>query len=398
MGLGLMPFSAVLGVLPILVMSLVLLGQRFSVLRRQRLNWIFAALSLWLLLSAGFSVNRAASYLGVFNFIPFFIAFASLSLLIQTIDQIRRIIWIFVLASIPVSLLGLAQFLPWGNSGSLLGGVIIWDIAPLGNPPGRMASVFNYATVLASYNVVIFALSLGLGLAECKAKTKGWIIAAAVLNAIALVLTNSRNAWAIALITCLAFALYKGWRLIVGAVTSLSTVVLAAAFAPPAIANLCRIVVPRFFWARLNDELYADRPVEQLRATQWRFALKLTEQRPVTGWGLRTFGDLYTAYARYSIPHPHNLLLMLLCETGIPGTLLLFGGVGWILGQSVMHMQNGIFSSHHRTIYVTLLFAFGTCTLFSFLDIPLFDARINLMGWILLAAIAGPLHFRQAIE
>lgn len=395
-GLFLLPFSAFLGGVSILVTSLVLWVQRFKQLSQQRVNWGFALLSGWLLLSASFSVDRTASFLGVFNFIPFFIAFSALSLLIQTPQQVRRIAWIFTLASIPVSLIGFAQFfLHWGGNPSLLGGLIAWTIDPQGNPPGRMSSVFTYANVLASYNVIIFVLSLGLGIVERKSKQLGWIVSAGVLNAIALILTNSRNAWAIALLTCLAFALYQGWKLIVGAVVGLAGIMLGAAFAPPAIANLLRIVVPRFFWARLNDEMYGNRPVAQLRSTQWKFAWNLTEQRPMTGWGLRTFTPLYEAKMQYVIYHPHNLLLMMLAETGFPGALMLFGLVGWVFAQGVARMHKGIPAAEHRRLYFTVLLTFAACTLFSFLDIALFDARINLMGWVLLASIWGLVRSQQ---
>lgn len=395
-GLFLLPFSAFLGGVSILVTSLVLWRQRFKLLSRRQLNWGFALLSGWLILSASVSIDRTASYLGLFNFIPFFIVFGALSELIQTPTQVRRIAWILVLASIPVSLIGLAQFLlHWGGNYSLLGGLIQWTIDPQGNPPGRMSSVFTYANVLASYNVIIFVLSIGLWINERKDRNAGWLISAGLLNAIALVLTNSRNAWGIALIACLAFALYQGWRLIVGAVIGMAGVMLGAAFAPPAIANLLRVIVPRFFWARLNDQMYADRPVAQLRSTQWKFAWSLTEQRPIAGWGLRTFTPLYEAKMQYVVYHPHNLLLMMLAETGVPGALLLFGLVGWVMSRGVLHLQNDIDIEEHRRLYFTVLLTVAACTLFSFLDVTLFDARINLMGWSLLASIWGLVQARS---
>ncbi len=347
------------------------------------MNWGFALLSGWLILTASLSVDLTTSYLGLFNFIPFFICFAALSLLIQTPQQLRRIAQIFVLASIPVSLIGFAQFfLQWGGNPSLLGGLIQWSIDSAGNPPGRMSSVFTYATVLASYNVIIFVLSIGLWMVQ---KSR-WIVAAGSLNAIALLLTNSRNAWGLAVAACLAFALYQGWRLIVAGVAGIAGIALGAAFAPTPIADGLRVIVPRFFWARLNDQMYSDRPVAQLRSTQWKFAESLTEQRPITGWGLRTFEQLYQAKMQYTIHHPHNLLLMMLAETGIPGAVLLFGLVGWIMAQGILYFRQ---LKQDKTLYFTILLTFTACTAFSFLDVTLFDARINLMGWILLAGLWG---------
>ena len=387
-GLFLLPFSAFLGCVALLVTSLDIWRRQHKSLIRQPLNLGFLLLGAWLLVTACFAFNRENAFLGLFNFLPFFIVFLALSVLIQTPAQLRRIAWILVCTSVPVTLIGLGQlYLNWGGNPSLLWGLIEWTIPPSGNPPGRMASVFTYANVLASYFVVVFVLGLGLWVESSK-QTRHWYFLGSVvlIDTIALILTNSRNAWAIALLACLAFALYQGWRWIVGIVAATAGVMLGAAFAPLPFQTLFRLVVPAFFWARLNDQMYGDRPVAQLRSTQWKFAWSLTQQRPLTGWGLRNFTQLYDAQMHYWLGHPHNLLLMMSAEAGIPAALLLYGLVGWVMAQGVLALKN---MDDDRLIYFTFLMAFSACALFSFLDITLFDARINTIGWVLLAGIWG---------
>ena len=63
---------------------------------------------------------------------------------------------------------------------------------------------------------------------------------AVILNFTGLILTNSRNAWVIAIVACLAYAFYQGWRLIVAFVIGIATSILVAAFAPSPIAELFR--------------------------------------------------------------------------------------------------------------------------------------------------------------
>ena len=387
-GLFLLPFSAFLGGVALLVTSLDIWRRQYKSLIRQPLHLGFLLLGVWLFVTAGFAFNRETAFLGLFNFLPFFIVFPALGVLIQTPAQLRRIAWILVLTSIPVTLIGLGQlYLSWGGHPSLLWGLIEWTIAPTGNPPGRMASVFTYANVLASYFVVVFGLGLGLWVESAK-QTRHWYFLGSVvlINTISLILTNSRNAWAIALLACLAFALYQGWRWLVGIVAAIAGVMLGAAFAPLPFQTWFRLVVPAFFWARLNDQMYGDRPVAQLRSTQWKFAWSLAQQRPLTGWGLRNFTQLYDAQMHYWLGHPHNLLLMISAEAGIPAALLLYGLVGWVMAQGVLTLRN---MDGDRLIYFTFLMAFSACSLFSFLDITLFDARINTIGWVLLAGILG---------
>jgi O-antigen ligase len=79
---------------------------------------------------------------------------------------------------------------------------------------------------------------------------------------------------------------------------------------------------------------------------------------------------------------------MLLAETGIPATLLLYLSVGWVCYRGVNHL-NPLQPLRTQThlIPLMLLLAFAATTLFHLIDVTLFDARINTLGWLLLAAI-----------
>jgi O-antigen ligase len=209
-----------------------------------------------------------------------------------------------------------------------------------------------------------------------------------------LILTNSRNGWAIAIIACLAFAFYQGWRLLVGGVASLVTSVLLAAFAPSPIAQFFRKVVPAFFWARLNDDMYPDRPVALMRKTQWQFAWSLTQQRPWTGWGLRNFTDLYKAQMNIDLGHPHNLFLMLSAETGLPSALLFFGLLNWILFAGFQLIgKSSYIANKDKLIFFSYLVVFGEWLLFNTVDVTLFDFRVNTLSWIIMAAICGNIYY-----
>ena len=326
----------------------------------------------------------------------------------------------------------------WGWTGPVkLGLIIDWPIAPMGTPPGRMASVFAYANVLASYFLIPFILGLGLWIEETQAlkqrqqippqqemvrdprdprivrvvnlnstedASQMWMrwlfLTLAILgNGIALILTNSRNAWAIALLALIAFALYQGWRWILGVVAAVVTAILGAAFGPNPIQGWLRAIVPAYFWARINDDLFPDRHIGTLRITQWKFAGNMTLEKPLTGWGLRSFPPLYEAQTQVYMGHPHNLFLMLSAETGIPATLLLSGLVAWVLAQGILLLRNWSIDSigeskvipffQDRLIFFSYLITFTGCVLFHVLDVPLFDSRINILGWLLLAAISG---------
>ena len=218
-------------------------------------------------------------------------------------------------------------------------------------------------------------------------------------NLVALILTNSRNAWAIAICAGIAFAIYLRWHWLTAVVGAIASCVLLAAFGPAPLQQPLRQIVPSYFWQRLTDQLYPNRPVVSLRTTQWQFALKLTQQRPWTGWGLRNFQPLYETQMHAWFGHPHSLYLMLTTETGIPATLLFCGWVLWIFYQGVRLLLN--WSSINRRdrqdklIFFSYLVALLACILFNTVDVTIFDLRLNTLVWIVLSAVAGVTYHQK---
>jgi O-antigen ligase len=399
-GLLLFPLSPFLGAILIVLASLITWVRQFRKIIRRPLNWGFAVLSVLLIITAGFAYDKTPAFVGLFNFLPYFIIFAGLSALIQKAAQLRQLAWILVVASVPITILGLGQlFLGWSLKLTFVWVVLEWAIAPGGEPPGRMSSILMHANILAAYLVIIFTLGLGLGLEQwqlIKNKIQYsqvyliFLTITGILNFIALIFTNSRNGWAIAIFACLAYALYQGWRILVGGVASIVASILLAAFAPSPIAQLFRRFVPAFFWARLNDDMYPDRPVALMRKTQWEFAWSLTQQDPWTGWGLRNFTALYEAKTQISLGHPHNLFLMLSAETGLPSTLLFCGLMGWILIKSIQLLCNSnSLNKEDRLIFFSYIVVLFGWLLFNTVDVTLYDFRLNTLSWLILSAVCG---------
>ncbi len=156
------PLIPILGALGIFLGLVGTCKQKFRQISCRPLNQGFAILSVLLIITAVFANNRIEAFLGLFNFLPFFIFFAVFSSLIQTPAQLRQLSWLLVISSIPVIILGLGQqFLGWSGIDQLQP-IFGWVLQSKGNPPGRMASVFMYANILACYLTIVFILGLGL--------------------------------------------------------------------------------------------------------------------------------------------------------------------------------------------------------------------------------------------
>ncbi|AFY75739.1 lipid A core-O-antigen ligase-like enyme [Pleurocapsa sp. PCC 7327] len=403
------PWFPALGAGGLAIASIGLWKQQYRRLVQIPFIWGLLLLSLWLIFSSCFAVNRQEAFLGLANFLPFMALVAAFSFAIQKPSQLRQLAWLLVIPSFPIVILGLGQLFASWNSPPFLAQILGWELVPGGEPPGRMSSVFMYANILAAYLVIVFILGLGLWIDtyqawrwDLKQRDRiwmlGWLGLVVISDSMGLILTQSRNAWALAFLACLAFALYLGWRWLVGGVAAAASSVLWSSWGPSPSREWLRQIVPAYFWARLSDEMYPDRPLATLRSTQWQFAWDMMAQRPWMGWGLRNFTPLYEAKMGLWLGHPHNLFLMLLAEIGIPGTLLLSGLVGWVIFEALRLIKNwSAVSSKEvklcrhsdRLILFTYLVAFGSCVLFNMFDVTVFDLRVNTIGWLLLSAISG---------
>lgn len=440
LGLFLLPIIPSVGGVMLCIAMFITFFRKYKVISRRPLNRGLVLLSLLFIISSAIAENQGDAFLGAFNFLPFFLLFASFSTLVQTFTQLRQISWLLTIPSGAVVILGLGQlFLGWATNPPGQPTILGWELVSGGNPLSRMASVFMHANVLAGYFVIVFIVALGLllsitqklipklggkqGTKEDKEKTSLsgldatgldtskldvfgsniyvtiFLTIIVALDFLGLILTNSRNAWSIALGACFIYAVYLGWRLIVATVTAIATSVLLAAFAPSPIAELFRKFVPAFFWARFNDQLFPDRPVASLRTVQWEFAWSMTTQRPFTGWGLRNFSQIYQAKMNFPLNHPHNLYLMLSAETGIPATLLFCSLVGFVLFKAVeIIRKTRDIKPEDRLIFFSYVAVFFGLVIFNTVDITIFDIRLNLLSWIILSAICGVVYRMEKIN
>ncbi len=388
-GILIFPLFPLLGGIIFGITLIYLWKNEFNYLINLPITKAFGILSLGLIIISIFAYKPGESWLGLANFLPFFAFFIAFSGLINNLNQLRQLALCLVIPSPIISILGLGQlFLNWQTPPLFLG----WELIAHGNPEGRMSSVFMYANILAIYLLISFTISLGLWLENYQFWRKNklrfaWLTMGIILNSISLILTSSRNAWGIAFLAVLAYTIYLGWYYLVLAFTTAISIILGASFAPKPISNSLRYIVPKYFWGRLSDQMYPDRPLETLRITQWRFSLDLMIKDPLTGWGLRNFSPLYQEKMNIWLGHPHNFFLMLSAETGIILTLFFCSIIGYILAQTILLLKE--IKPQNRLIVFTYLIAFSNGIFFNLFDVTIFDLRINTLTWLLLSGIYG---------
>jgi O-antigen ligase len=263
-----------------------------------------------------------------------------------------------------------------------------------GNPPDRLAGLFDYANIAAawlslSWPFVLAAFLTCFGVARMTMKRVLWpwlVVAWLVVGqAAALYLTDSRNGWG-ALVLAIPFVLGPSawiWLLPALAVLALPVVLATLPGIPEVIQSPMRNFVPQEIWGRLNDfNSQGRRPDQITRLSQWRVAFELIADRPWLGWGAAAFTVIYPLRTGFWHGHTHNILFELSLAHGLPAALLLVGLVVWLLIRAAhLGMPQALpFERAWFASALILVFLHSS-------DLPMYDSRINIAGWILLAGL-----------
>jgi hypothetical protein len=352
-----------------------------------RANVVLLAAAVLMVLGCVGAASGGLAWLGLANWLPFFWGFWGFQPYLSTPAARRRVGLALVAGTVPVILTGLGQIW-WGWSGpfQLLGGLIIWHIKAGGNPDDRLAGLFDYANIAGAWLALAWPFTLAALLQPGLGRWRRGVVLGIAAGLVAAVfLTDSRNAWGALLLAVPLVAGPASWLwllpvlLLVLAMVGLATV----PWVPPALQEPARALLPQAIWGRLIDLDYAgQRPLAITRLAQWQVALGLIAERPWLGWGAAAFSIIYPLRTGHWHGHPHNLPIDLAVSHGLPVALLVVGLVLWLLIRALrLGMAGGsLFERAWWAAALVLVAMHAT-------DIPFYDSRINVAGWVLLSGL-----------
>ena len=387
-------YGAMLAMLYLMMTAIMQRGRQvWQACNRAGLGW----LTIGLLLSASFGINRGEAFLQLTNFLPFFVLWgvwvtcpAMVTSPFTVLERLAR--WL-VLSAVPLCIVALAEYaLKFESMIAQIkaSGLPVWLIEWLYEEPyfgHRSRSLFDHPNVLSAYLVIVLGLGLGLILKEIvnriAANPKSpfqyrWALIFSVLLCLgAIFCTGSRNGLLISLML-VAIALYSARRYRwVWILSLIGAGLLAGAVSLFGIGG-----------RSLSWDIFLNDP----RVGVWHLAIKMIYQRPWLGWG---FSGLRETYIPNSIPdydkiyHAHNIWLFLASESGLPvmiGFCVVCGTIFYRALQTYFARDDRL-SVDERAILFSYLLAFSACLLFALFDVVLFDARLNIATWGLLAAL-----------
>jgi O-antigen ligase len=357
-------------------------------LSRPTARWLLV-LSLWMMLGTAIgAVAGARAWLGLGNWLPFFWFFLAIRPYLATTAARRRLAFWFCAATVPVVVMGWLQHTwGWNNELNALGGLIRW---PMSEPLSGTA-LFDNANVTGAWLALVmpFAALRALNRQQQGAeRLLAWMLA---LGSVAtLVLSASRNAIATLL---LSWPSSGGRRLQVGvalAAAGFGLLVLARlqGWLPEPLADL----VPPALVKKLMMLEEGLRPLHGRRDHIYAMAWQWIAQHPIWGVGAQGFGDLYRAHVIAAlgaplvvITHSHSLLLEFGVSHGLPALLLLLGVIGVAMTRCGRRWWRGELNRADQCWWIAGLII----TWLHIWDVPFFDSRLNIAGWLVFAAISA---------
>ena len=396
LGLFFLPSSALLGGL--LLFPALVLGSLGRARPFWRDPWNAPLLLAGLFMVAGCfrSYSGGLAWAGLANWIPFFWGFWGFQPYLALPSSRRRSSLWLVAGSVPVVVTGLGQlWFGWQGPWQIFGGLIIWFVSAGGRPEGRLSGLFDYANIASAWLAMVWPLMLAALVQPGLNRTRrGVVLTMAAAVVLALVLTESRNGWG-ALV--LAVPLVLGppswpWLLPLLGLALLPVLVAVLPGLPPLLQDPARALVPEGIWSRLSDAQYAnERALASTRISQWTLALQLIAERPWFGWGAAAFSVIYPLRTGKWHGHAHNLPLELAISHGVPVALLVVSLVLLLLVVSLRRGLSGLFDRAWWAAVLVLIVLHAT-------DLPFFDSRLNIAGWILLAGLRSGIANDEVME
>jgi O-antigen ligase len=386
LGLVLLASSAFLGGL-LLFVSLVQGCRQRPPLLQDPVNRVLLVVSALMVLGCFGAESGWLAWVGLANWLPFFVGFWSFQPYLATPEARHRAGLALLAGTVPVVVTGLGQlWAGWHGPFEQLGGLIIWHLRPGGNPEGRLAGLFDYANIAGSWLALAWPFALA-ALLQPGLRLRGRLTVALIALGVAaaVFLTDSRNAWGALVLALPLVAGPASWVWLLPLLLPVLVLISLASVSgvPALLQDPARSLVPEAIWGRLSDMAYAgQRPLAITRLAQWQVALGLAAERPWLGWGAAAFSLIYPKRTGHWHGHPHNLPIDLAVSHGVPVAVLVVGVVLWLLVRAQRRgMAAGcLWDRAWWTSALVLVTLHAT-------DIPFYDSRINVAGWVLLAGL-----------
>ena len=362
---------------------------------KDKYNLIFLVVSLLMIVSAtthlftlkyiySGKINPVLSWLGLFNWIPFFWIFWSSQYFLKSSEQRDKISKLLILGTLPVIFTGIGQyFFEWYGPIKFLNGLIIWYQRPIDSVSG-LTGLFNHANYAGSWFTFLLPISIAQSI---KKSSKGIFYKTnLIFIIICIVLTNSRNAWASSILTIPIFFGLSSFIFLTPLMLFFGTIILITTnnYFEGELQDWFQNIIPNKIWREFSSEGFTELNVTRFEI--FKAALRIILLNPLIGTGGGSFPIIYEIQTGFWKGHTHNIFSDISLSYGIPSMIILiFVFLSIILNSfKKIFFRKGGFSKTIDRAWFTAIMIF---LISQFIDVQYYGARISLLFWILLAGV-----------
>ncbi len=344
----LLPFSKTM----IMVAGVLLLVAVFiskTLLSDKEFKFRYSSVNLFMLLFGAvyvWGVINSYAKLSSAKCVLVYLAFMLVYYLILNLLSDRKRLWtlfrLLCVASVPCAVLGIYQYM---NPEQLT----VWQDADMFDDiAGRIVSFFENPNVYGEYLIIMILVHVGVILHSERASAKLFYFVSLAMNVLCMFLTYSRGCWIGVAVALMLFFFMKrrGWF-----IAAICVGFVSLFFLPESIIN--RI---------LSIGNLADTSTSY-RMYIWEGTVHMLKDFWITGVGVGSdaFNHIYPIYSYGAIaaPHPHNLYLLILSETGLIGILTFICLIVLVIKKLfVVANKNDMFCSTFAAILLSAILGF----------------------------------------
>ena len=342
-----------------------------------------------------FYIERYLTWVGLFNWIPYFWIFYISQEFLKTKSDRVSLSFFLTIGTIPVIISGIGQyFFNWIGPFKFLNGLIVWYQRPINEISG-LTGLFNHANYAGSWLTIILPLCIAQILDNSRNKYKTYLLSIILLGIIVCIfLTNSRNAWGSSILTIpLMFGLSSLWWFLPFTLF-LATLILVTShnLFKGKLQEILRFLIPNKVWLEFTQEGF-----NNLNVTRFEIlnaASNIILNNLFFGTGAGSFPLIYEFNTGLWKGHSHNIFAELAISYGLPSTILFI----YFLFKIFINSFKKIFKEPLINIVdksylaATLIFIVS-----QMVDIQYFDGRISLVFWLLLAGLKCSIDEKKKI-